>query len=395
VAELPVLEEDLFSDDAIADPFPLYRRLRDLGPVVHLQTQGFPAVGRFADVRSVLGDASTFVSGQGVLWNDVANELTRGTTLASDPPEHAQLRKLVASRLTPRSLGVLRDEVDRKGRAVVDAALEAGEVDAVPAIAEAMPLSVVPDFLGFPEECRPHLLRWARGGVEAGAPVSARSPQAVEAAVELGQYAGHLVATRGIAEGTLGHDVLDALDAGVIDEQRCTALMLDYFGPSLETTLSAIGNAIALFTDHPDQWDLLRSDPEGLMASAFNEVVRLETPFRAFTRVASRDTEIDGVPVAVGTRIGVLFSSANRDERRWDDPDAFDIARRNSDHVGLGYGEHACAGQGLAKLEFAAVMGELARRVERFEPAGERVLTVSGLVRSYSSLPVRLVPARS
>jgi cytochrome P450 len=123
VAELPVLEEDLFSDDAIADPFPLYRRLRDLGPVVHLQTQGFPAVGRFADVRSVLGDASTFVSGQGVLWNDVANELTRGTTLASDPPEHAQLRKLVASRLTPRSLGVLRDEVDRKGRAVVDAAV--------------------------------------------------------------------------------------------------------------------------------------------------------------------------------------------------------------------------------------------------------------------------------
>jgi cytochrome P450 len=166
-------------------------------------------------------------------------------------------------------------------------------------------------------------------------------------------------------------------------------------GWSLETTLSAIGNAIALFTDHPDQWDLLRSDPEGLMASAFNEVVRLETPFRAFTRVASRDTEIDGVPVAVGTRIGVLFSSANRDERRWDDPDAFDIARRNSDHVGLGYGEHACAGQGLAKLEFAAVIGELAQRVERFEPAGERVLTVSGLVRSYSSLPVRLVPARS
>lgn len=393
MSDLPVLDDDLFSPAAIADPYPLYRRVRDLGPVVELPAQGVAAVGRFADVRAVLGDAETFVSGRGVLWNDVANEMTRGTTLASDPPDHAMLRKLVASRLTPRSLAVMREEVAQKGRELVDTVIEQERVDAVPSIAEAMPLSVVPDFLGFPEDSRPHLLRWARGGVEAGAPVSERSPAAVQAAIEMGEYAATLVATRGIAEGTLGHDVLDALDAGLIDEQRCTALMLDYFGPSLETTLSAIGNAIALFLDHPDQWELLRSDPDGLMPSTFNEVVRLETPFRSFTRVASRDTAVDGVEVPEGTRVAVLYSSANRDERRWDDPDAFDITRRNADHVGLGYGEHACAGQGLARLEFAAVMGELARRVERIEPDGDRVLTVSGLVRSYSSIPVRLVPA--
>ena len=391
----PVLAEDLFSDGAIEDPYPLYRRLRDLGPVVRLAAQDLLAVGRFADVRAVLADAGTFVSGQGVLFNDVANGLTRGTTLASDPPEHGRLRRLVGARLTPRAVAGLQDSVRATARGVVDAALAAGTVDAVPALAEALPMAVVPAFLGFPEDCRPHLLRWAKGAVEAGAPPSGRTPDAVAQAVELGRYAEHLVSSRGIAPETLGHDLLVATDAGEIDEHRCTALLLDYFGPSLETTLTAIGNAVALFAEHPEQWDLLRSDPEALLPSAFNEVVRLETPLRAFTRVAAVDAQVDGVEVPAGSRVAVVFASANRDERRWEDPDRFDVTRRNADHVATGYGEHACAGQGLARLEFSALFGELARRVERFEPAGDRVLTRSGMVRSYASLPVRLVPARS
>lgn len=391
--DYPVLDDDLFGDAAVADPYPLYRRLRDLGPVVRLAAQDLPAVGRFADVRAVLADAATFVSGHGVLFNDVANELTQGTTLASDPPEHGRLRRLVGGRLTPRAVAGLRQDVEDKARAVVDAAMAAGTVDAVPALAEALPMAVVPEFLGFPQDCRPHLLRWAKGAVEAGAPPGDRTPAAVAQAVELGRYAGHLVSSRGIAPGTLGHDLLLATDAGEIDGHRCTALLLDYFGPSLETTLTAIGNAVALFAAHPDQWDLLRSDPGTLLPSAFNEVLRLETPLRAFTRVAATDTHVDGVPVAAGTRVAVVFASANRDERRWEHPDRFDVTRRNADHVATGYGEHACAGQGLARLEFAAVFAELARRVARIEPAGEPVLTRSGMVRSYASLPVRLVPA--
>lgn len=393
VSGFPVLDVDLFSDEVIHDPYPHYRTLRDLGPVVHLAAQDHPAVGRHDDVRAVLGDPEVFVSGQGVLWNDVANRLTTGTTLASDPPEHGHLRRLVAGRLTPRRLRGERDGIERKAAVIVDRVLqEAGVIDAVVALAQAMPMSVVPDFVGFPNDCRPHLLPWAKGAVEAGAPFSSRTPAAIPMAEALGHYTEQLVAQRAPLPGSLGADLLAAADRGDLPMDRCPALMLDYFGPSMETTLTAIGNAIALFARHPDQWDLLRADP-GLVAGAFNETVRLESPLRAFTRVAARDSNIGGTAVAAGTRLGVFYASANRDERKWRDPDTFDIARRNADHLGLGYGEHACAGQGLARLEFASLMTCLARSVRRIEPAGEFPISISGLVRSRSALPVRLVPA--
>jgi len=119
-------------------------------------------------------------------------------------------------------------------------------------------------------------------------------------------------------------------------------------------------------------------------------VVRLESPLRGFTRVASRDTTMGEVFVPVGTRLFVIFASANRDERRWERPDEFDITRENADHVGLGYGVHGCAGQGLARLEVGAVLTQLARVVTRIEPAGEPVRLINGLVRAYESLPLRL-----
>jgi cytochrome P450 len=252
-----------------------------------------------------------------------------------------------------------------------------------------MPMSVVPDFVGFPEDCRPHLLTWAKGAVEAGAPVSDRTPAAVAAATELGGYAAQLVERRGLLPGSLGDDVLAAADRGEVSAEQCPALLLDYFGPSLETTISALGSALALFAQHPDQWDLLRADPT-LVGGAFNEVVRLESPLRGFTRVAARDAEIGGIPVPAGARVLVLFASANRDERKWDRPDEFDITRENADHLGLGYGVHGCAGQGLARLEVGGVLTHLARRATRLELTGEPVRWISGLVRAYTSLPLRL-----
>ena len=388
---LPVLEADLFGDEAISDPYPVYRRMRDLGPVVLLARQDLPAVGRYDDVRAVLADHDTFVSGRGVLWNDVANTMTRGTTLASDPPEHTELRRLVASRLTPRALRDERPRVEGIAAAIVDRVLaRGGVIDGVTELAHAMPSAVVPDFLGFPDDCRPHLLTWARGAIEAGGPLTARTAAAVPIAEHLGRYAESLVTGRRALPGSLGAGLVEAADRGEVAHERCTALMLDYFGPSMETTLTAIGNAVALFATHPDQWQLLRDDPS-LMTKAFNEVVRLETPLRAFTRVAARDTSIHGTVVAKGTRVAVFFASANRDERKWTDPDRFDVTRDNADHLGLGYGEHGCAGQGLARLEFAALFTRLAQRVQRIEPAGGFVRTASSLLRSYATLPIRLI----
>ncbi len=143
-------------------------------------------------------------------------------------------------------------------------------------------------------------------------------------------------------------------------------MLNDYWAPSLDTTIMAIGSAIRLFAEHPGQWDLVRADPR-FISHAINEVLRLESPIQMFSRLLTDDYQSDGVTLPKGERVVVVFASANRDERKWDDPDRFDVRRRPSDHVAFGWGEHQCMGMSLARLEMRALLGALASRVRRFE----------------------------
>ncbi|EME22622.1 cytochrome P450 [Rhodococcus triatomae] len=386
-----VYDGELFSDAGIEEPYDRYREIRNLGPAVWLPREEVFAIARYDDVREALGDHETFVSGQGVMLNEQVNEMSRGTTVASDPPLHDHLRQVVAHRLTPRALREQRERVDSRAAVVVESVLrcESTVVDAIPLIAQAMPMAVVPDFLGFPEECRPHLLKWAKASADLGGPVSDRTPEAAGLAMEMVEYITRLAQSRAVLPESLGADVLKAADNGVISVEQCPSLLLDYFGPSLETTVSAIGSAIALFSRNPDQWKLVKDDPS-LIGAAFNEVIRLESPIRGFSRVAAHDTKVDGVTIPSGSRVLLLFGSANRDERKWDRADEFDVTRANSDHLALGYGVHGCAGQGLARLEFSALMTRLAEIVTRFEPAGEPRILINNTTRAYAELPIRL-----
>lgn len=174
--------------------------------------------------------------------------------------------------------------------------------------------------------------------------------------------------------------------------EQCPFAIIDYLAPSLDTTISAIGNAIWLFATHPDQWQLLRREPERIK-HAFNETLRMETPISAFTRVTTRDAVVDGVVLPAGARVMLSYASANRDERHWDNADVFDISRNSASQIAFGYGEHACAGMGLARLEGAAVLAALVARVDRFELTGEPVRKLNNLIRSFASLPVAVTPA--
>jgi cytochrome P450 len=131
--------------------------------------------------------------------------------------------------------------------------------------------------------------------------------------------------------------------------------MVDYLVPSLDTTISAIASALHLFATHPEQWRLLKADPS-LIPNAVNEVVRYEAPLRAFSRKVARDTELAGTVIPKGARVLVIYASANRDRLAWDDPDTFDIRRDAARQLGFGHGAHGCAGQGLARLETAAML---------------------------------------
>ncbi|MEY2397961.1 MAG: hypothetical protein QOJ00_1135, partial [Actinomycetota bacterium] len=149
--------------------------------------------------------------------------------------------------------------------------------------------------------------------------------------------------------------------------------------------------AIWLFATHPEQWQLLRREPARIKA-AFNEALRLETPIHCFTRVAKADTVVGGVDVPAGARVMVSFASANRDERKWHDPERFDITRESAAQLAFGHGEHACIGMGLARLEGAALLSALLERAGSIELDGPPVRKLNNLIRSFASLPVKVGP---
>lgn len=389
----PAYAGDLFSDEAIREPFDLYREMRDLGPVVWVEALQMFALPRYEEVRAALGNDESFTSSRGVAFNEFTNRAQQGTTLASDGEAHRRQRSILAHGLNPHALRGIREEVQELARQLVDRVLEEEAFDAVESLAQAMPLTVVPDLLGWEQEVRPRLLEWAEAAFDTSGPFCPRNEPKLAQVGELIEYATTVAAERRVSPGGLGAEVLAAADRGEIAAERCPALMLDFLGPSLDTTASALGAAFHLFATHPEQWQKLRLDPS-LIPNAVNEIVRWQSPVRFFTRVAESDVEVGGTAIPADSRVMVMYASANRDERFWARPDEFDVERDNvSRQVGFGYGIHACAGQGLTRLEGQALLTELAGRVERFEPAGEPELALNAIIRAYAKVPVRAVPA--
>jgi cytochrome P450 len=240
--------------------------------------------------------------------------------------------------------------------------------------------------LGWPADGREHLVEWAAAQFDGLGPLNDRALAASDGILAMSAYAQQIAATE-LPPDSFGAGIQIAAARGEIEKQRCPMLFIDYLAPSLDTAIGAIGNAIWLFATHPEQWDRLRESPDRIK-SAFNEVLRLESPISCFTRVARIDTQIGGYDVPAEARVLVSFASANRDERRWHEPDGFDILRESAGQLAFGYGQHACVGMGLARLEGAAVLAVLAARVDRIELNGSPVRKRNNLIRSFSSLPV-------
>jgi cytochrome P450 len=382
---------NIYTTDAIVDPYPHYTRLREKGPVVWLSRHRLYALPRYTECKSVLRDDKTFISGSGVALNPLTNRLSRGTTLTSDGAEHDQRRKLVAHRMLPRALRTISDNVDRLAADVVTVALERGEVDGVNDLASALPHAVVPDLVGWPRDQRDNLLSWGAATFDILGPLNKHAVKSMTASMQMLMFARRVVRKRSVLDGSMAHELLTAADAGKLSHGECAPLMVDYIAPSLDTTISAISSALYLFATHPEQWQILREDPS-LINNAVNEVVRFEAPLRAFARHARCDTEVAGVHIPQGARLLVIYASANRDEREWDAPDTFDIRRDANRHLGFGQGAHACAGQSLARLETSAMLRALVDRVDRIELAAEPTWAINNIIRRHEHLPLKLIP---
>lgn len=388
IAECPVYDVDLYGDDVLRDPYPHYRALRDLGAAVWLPHNGLYVLGRFEDVRAALRNPGVFSSAQGVAANDHVNEMSRGTTLASDEPLHDRLRAIIAAPLLPRALEEIGPQIRAEARRLVDDLVMRGQFDAVTDLAQHLPLTIVSKLVGLEDYGRGSMLRWASATFNVLGTMNARGCAAMTDVQEMRGYLGGTSIRAHLRPGSWGDRIFQAGERGEVEPDRCPVLMRDYLGPSLDTTIFATANLIMLFGKYPAQWDLVRGEPT-LIPNAINESLRLESPIRGFTRHLATDATIGDVRIPGGSRVLLLYASANRDERKWQDAERFDVRRRASDHLGFGNGTHMCAGLHLARLEMTALLEVLVEKVVRFE-IGEPVLALNNVLRGLASLPVRV-----
>jgi cytochrome P450 len=376
--EIPASDVDLYTEPARVDPYPIYEELRALGPVVRMSRYDMFALPRYDQVREALMDWKTFSSARGVFVDPELNAQLEGITLCSDPPDHTMMRGVLGRPLRQDRMRDVAPRIEQEADRIVTELVDRGRFDAATELAEHLPMTVVSDLVGLPDRGRLKMLEWAAAIWDVQGPANTRFTDAMPAVEEFLHFAVHEAVPGNIDPDGWAAHLYQAADRGEMPREKCPVMMLDYVTPSLDTTILAITNMIALFAAHPEQWDLLRAD-RSLIPHAINESLRIESPVPQFSRVLTEDHEIDGVPLPAGSRVALLYGSANRDERHYPDPTRFDITRRPSDHLAFGRGEHVCVGMHLARLEMTALLQRLADRVTRFEVLASTPMINNGL----------------
>jgi len=364
IVSAPVCHIDFYSDATIADTESAYSAMLKLGPVVWLRKNKLHAICGHSAVVEVLRNHEHFISGKGVSVNEDINSMLVGSTLNSDPPQHDATRKITFEPLSPKNVKHVRERIELEVRYIVDKMLAKGRFDAASELAPHVPLSIVRDLVGLGDYGKDHMLDWGAATFELMGDPKERRVDAI----------ARLKRLRSFLEDSTTLDNLSANGWA----RRATKLGIES-GMTPEK----------LFAENPDQWQKLRSNRK-LMRGAIEEVVRLNTPIRAFTRYVSKDTVVSGTRLKENTRVLVVFGAANRDPQRFDNPNRFDIERKTAGHVGFGQGVHACLGMNLARLEMACLFDALAEKVERFTLSGPVVQGVNSTINSLAHVPVNV-----
>jgi cytochrome P450 len=383
---IPHSDIDLYDEKVLLDPYPSFKMLRDSAPVVFLPQYELHVLPRFKNVVEAMRSWQTFSSAQGVMMNEQMNRTLRGIVLCSDEPEHQTLRKVIAKPITPVAVKAYSDLITTEAEALIERLIARKTFDAATDLAQYLPVTIVSNLVGLPEQGREKMLEWAAANFECFGPINDRTTKAFKVVEEMITYAFTQCTREKLKPDGWAKAIWDAADRGEIPIDKPPLMMNDYMGPSLDTTIFTTSSAIWLFAQHPEQWDLLRQD-ESLIPGAINEVLRLETPIQGFSRVATTDVDVEGYTLPAGSRTLMSWASANRDERKWDEPERFDIRRRNADHLGFGHGVHSCVGMHLAKMEITALLRALRKRVRRFE-LGTTQRLVNNILRGLSKVEV-------
>lgn len=393
------------------DPYPFYEELRRGPTATYLAEDDLWVVPRFRDVWDVARNPESFSSkglrafGAGATstrsgprpdLRELDSKMAR-SMIASDPPDHVRLRRLVARPFTPRSIATLEPRVRQICEGLVDdlvASAEDGTADLATQLAIPFPVLVIAEVLGIPAERREDFKRWSDALV--GQLDGAADPAAGQHRADLKEMAAYFfeaVAERTAAprDDLISWIVTTSAEHGEALEPRdlvsfCTLLLVG----GNETTTNLIGNLYQALFDHPDQHE--RVDRADDLAPVVEEILRYDTSIQGILRLANHDLTLGDTRIPTDALVLILFGSANRDELRWPDADRFDVDRAPQDHLGFGSGIHLCLGAHLARLEVRVAADTIRRRLRRIEPAGPTRRARSIILRGFTSMPVDVEP---
>ncbi|HEV7410016.1 MAG TPA: cytochrome P450 [Bradyrhizobium sp.] len=390
----PVSSVDPFSHAFLHDPYPHHQALREAGPVVWLEQYGIWTMARHEQVRDALTDYQTYCSSAGVGLSDFRKEppwRPPSIILEADPPLHTRTRAVLTRILSPGAIKVLRETFEREAEILVTRLVEQREFDGVADLAEAYPLKVFPDATGISDEGRENLLPYGNMVFNSFGPRNDLFNAAMANAGPVRDWIMSKCSRAALKPGGLGMQIFDAVDSGELSEDEAGMLVRSFLSAGIDTTVYGLGNALYCLARYPAQWQALRENP-ALIRGAFEEVLRFEAPVQSFFRTTTKAVDVSGIRLGDGEKVLLLFAAANRDPRRWDRPDTFDVKRRATGHMTFGTGIHGCVGQAVARLETEAILGALVRRVATIEMTAEPARRLNNTLRGFDKLPLRVVP---
>ncbi|MCK9248051.1 MAG: cytochrome P450 [Solirubrobacteraceae bacterium] len=396
LAEIDIMDMKWFADGA---PHDLFARMRAEAPVrwnTLPSGAGFWSVTRHADVSAISRDTETFSSYEGGIFLDPDHifplDVTRNLLLYMDPPQHTKYRKILQTAFVPATVNALEDGVRARVTKTIDAFIERGEADFAQDVAIPIPLAVLTELMGVPEEDIPKFAEWTEQ-IE----VASRSVKgdAIPTLMEMSGYL-HQQIERQIAEGTTDSLVMRLRNAEVEGEKLTDPEILVFFGllafAGNDTTRNTTATGFLELLRHPEALAALKADPS-IIPVAVEEILRYTTVVQWFARTVTKDVELGGQQLKAGDKVVMWYTSASRDEDVFEDPQTFDIQRVKPDHKAFGGGgRHFCLGAGLARLEIRVILEEVIRRLDDVELAGDFKRVPNNWANGLEHLPIRFKP---
>jgi cholest-4-en-3-one 26-monooxygenase len=386
-------------------PHHWFRLLRQEAPVYWHPEPGNPRGGfwtvtGYHDCVTVNRDWEHFSSAKrSALFADMDDDALAQQQLMMlnmDPTMHTRYRRLVNHGFTPKLVRDLEQQIVEYADGIIDAVCERGTADFVEEISAELPLLVIAELLGVPQEDRRMVFEWSNRMIGSEDPeYQLEGVDPGESAMQVFSYAEELAANRRLAPR---QDLVSVLLQAEVEGEKLDQLELDLFFLLLivagnETTRNLMSGAMTAFFDHPDQWELLRQD-RSLLAPAVEEMLRYVTPVMHFRRTATMDHELGGQKIQEGDKVVFWHTSANRDESVFTDPDAFDIARRPNNHIAFGGGgPHFCLGANLARMEIMVMFDRLLDRIPDIRLDGEVQRLRSNFINGTKHIPVAFAPS--